>query len=164
MSDLITRRRAVTTTPSSEPPPHPVSAATAPALLEQDHVIASPGGSQAPASSASSVVQPISARRRHRPATTTETTSTDCTGASGAPPGIYTLLLSFFCFKNFFNWEFYGSICYLFINIVISLCSQEEHPRAVSAVEDGEGHPGDQQSYQHRIRRAPSGCTHGGVA
>ncbi|CAL9006021.1 unnamed protein product, partial [Prunus brigantina] len=54
--------------------------------LEQDHVLASPGGSQAPASSASSVVQPISARRRHRPATITETTSTDCTGASGAPP------------------------------------------------------------------------------
>ncbi|BBH02227.1 hypothetical protein Prudu_012736, partial [Prunus dulcis] len=41
---------------------------------------------------------------------------------------------------------------------------QEEHPRAVSAVKDGEGHPGDQQSYQHRIRRAASGCTDGGVA
>ncbi|CAL9020279.1 unnamed protein product [Prunus brigantina] len=26
-----------------------------------------------------------------------------------------------------------------------------EHPRVVSAAEDGEGHPGDQQSYQHRI-------------
>ncbi|CAL9002558.1 unnamed protein product [Prunus brigantina] len=47
---------------------------------------------------------------------------------------------------------------------VIYLRSQEEHPRAVSAAEDGEGHPGDQQSYQHRIRRAPSGCTDGGVA
>ncbi|BBN69981.1 hypothetical protein Prudu_1311S000200 [Prunus dulcis] len=35
--------------------------------------------------------------------------------------------------------------------------SEEEHPRAVSSAEDGEGHPGDQQSYQHRIRRAPSG-------
>ncbi|KAI5312878.1 hypothetical protein L3X38_042052 [Prunus dulcis] len=40
----------------------------------------------------------------------------------------------------------------------------EEHPRTVSSAEDGEGHPGDQQSYQHRIRRAPSGCTDGGVA
>ncbi|BBN68712.1 hypothetical protein Prudu_541S000500 [Prunus dulcis] len=36
---------------------------------------------------------------------------------------------------------------------------QEEHSRAVSAVEDGEAHPGDQQSYQHRIRRVTSGCT-----
>ncbi|KAI5344245.1 hypothetical protein L3X38_012122 [Prunus dulcis] len=34
----------------------------------------------------------------------------------------------------------------------------EEHPRAVSAVDDGEGHPGDQQSYQHRIQRATSGA------
>ncbi|KAI5323212.1 hypothetical protein L3X38_032284 [Prunus dulcis] len=41
--------------------------------------------------------------------------------------------------------------------------SEEEHLRAVSSAEDGEGHPGDQQSYQHRIRRAPSGCTYGGV-
>ncbi|CAL2240099.1 unnamed protein product [Prunus armeniaca] len=41
---------------------------------------------------------------------------------------------------------------------------QEEHPRAVSVVEDGEGHPSDQQSYQHRIRRATSSCTYGGVA
>ncbi|CAL2267375.1 unnamed protein product [Prunus armeniaca] len=85
MSDLIRRRRAVTATPSSEPPAQPVSAATAPALMEQDHVLAGPGGSQAAASSSSSVVQPLSARRRHRPATTTDTTSTDCTGASGAP-------------------------------------------------------------------------------
>ncbi|BBN70388.1 hypothetical protein Prudu_1466S001400 [Prunus dulcis] len=37
--------------------------------------------------------------------------------------------------------------------------SHQEHPRTVSAVEDGEGYPGDQQSYQHRIRRATSGCT-----
>ncbi|BBH03322.1 Ankyrin repeat family protein [Prunus dulcis] len=36
---------------------------------------------------------------------------------------------------------------------------EEEHPRTVSSAEDGEGHSGDQQSYQHRIRRAPSGCT-----
>ncbi|CAL8176315.1 unnamed protein product [Prunus armeniaca] len=86
MSDLIRRRRAVTATPSSEPPAQPVSAATAPALMEQDHVLAGPGGSQAVASSSSSVVQPLSARRRHWPATTTDTTSTDCTGASGAPP------------------------------------------------------------------------------
>ncbi|CAL2245444.1 unnamed protein product [Prunus armeniaca] len=85
MSDLIRRRRAVTATPSSEAPAQPVSAATAPALMEQDHVLAGPGGSQAAASSSSSVVQPLSARRRHRPATTTDTTSTDCTGASGAP-------------------------------------------------------------------------------
>ncbi|CAL8119802.1 unnamed protein product [Prunus armeniaca] len=70
MSDLIRRRRAVTTTPSSEPPAQPVSAATAPALMEQDHVLASF----------------VSARRRHRPATTTDTTSTDGTGASEAPP------------------------------------------------------------------------------
>ncbi|CAL8083258.1 unnamed protein product [Prunus armeniaca] len=76
--------------------------------MEQDHVLAGPGGSQAVASSSSSVVQPLSARRRHRPATTTDTTSTDCTGTSGAPPG-NTLPLSFFF-------------------IVISLCSQEEHP------------------------------------
>ncbi|BBG99627.1 hypothetical protein Prudu_009378, partial [Prunus dulcis] len=41
---------------------------------------------------------------------------------------------------------------------------QEEHPRAVTATEAGEGHLGDQESYQHRIRRAPSGCTHGEVA
>ncbi|KAI5328557.1 hypothetical protein L3X38_027954 [Prunus dulcis] len=40
----------------------------------------------------------------------------------------------------------------------------EEHPRTVSLAEDGEGHPVDQQSYQHRIRRAPSACTYGGVA
>ncbi|CAL8088955.1 unnamed protein product [Prunus armeniaca] len=53
--------------------------------MEQDHVLAGPGGSQAAASSSSSVVQPLSARRRHRPATTTDTTSTDCTGASGPP-------------------------------------------------------------------------------
>ncbi|CAL8114195.1 unnamed protein product [Prunus armeniaca] len=53
--------------------------------MEQDHVLAGPGGSQAAASSSSSVVQPLSARQRHRPATTTDTTSTDCTGASGAP-------------------------------------------------------------------------------
>ncbi|CAL8161833.1 unnamed protein product [Prunus armeniaca] len=86
MSDLIRRRRAVTTTPSSEPPAQPVSAVTAPALMEQDHVLAGPGGYQAAASSSSSVVQPLSAKRRHRPATTTDTTSTDITGASGAPP------------------------------------------------------------------------------
>ncbi|BBG96556.1 Ankyrin repeat family protein [Prunus dulcis] len=35
----------------------------------------------------------------------------------------------------------------------------EEHSRIVSSAEDGEGHSGDKQSYQHRIRRAPSGCT-----
>ncbi|CAL9011703.1 unnamed protein product [Prunus brigantina] len=86
MSDLVRRRRAVTTTLSSEPPAQPVSAATAPALREQNHVLAGPGGSQAPASSASSVVQPISARQRHRPSCTTDTTSTDDTGSSGAPP------------------------------------------------------------------------------
>ncbi|CAL9010732.1 unnamed protein product [Prunus brigantina] len=135
MSDLIRRRRAMTTTPSSEPPAHPTSAATGPTLMKQDHVLAGPGGSQAPASSASSVVQPVSARRQHQPASTTDTTLTDGTGASGAPPGIHTLPLS-----------------------------QEEHLRAVSVAEDGEGHPSDQQSYQHRIRRAPSGCTDGRVA
>ncbi|KAI5343128.1 hypothetical protein L3X38_011004 [Prunus dulcis] len=42
--------------------------------------------------------------------------------------------------------------------------AKKEHPMAVSAVEDGEGHPGDQQLYQHRIRRATSGYTDGEVA
>ncbi|CAL9019308.1 unnamed protein product [Prunus brigantina] len=46
----------------------------------------------------------------------------------------------------------------------VSGSQPEEHPRAVSAVEDGEGHPGDEQSYQHRIRRATSGCPDAGVA
>ncbi|CAL2248217.1 unnamed protein product [Prunus armeniaca] len=41
---------------------------------------------------------------------------------------------------------------------------EEEHPGSVSAVEDGEGHSGDQQSYQHQIRRAASGCPDGGIA
>ncbi|CAL8134779.1 unnamed protein product [Prunus armeniaca] len=41
---------------------------------------------------------------------------------------------------------------------------QEEHPGALSVVEDGEGHPGDQQWYQHRIRRAASGCSNGRIA
>ncbi|BBG97066.1 hypothetical protein Prudu_006072 [Prunus dulcis] len=47
----------------------------------------------------------------------------------------------------------------LFYIHVIFLCFQEEHLRAVRQFEDGEGHLGDQQSYQHRIRRATSGCT-----
>ncbi|CAL8163993.1 unnamed protein product [Prunus armeniaca] len=42
--------------------------------------------------------------------------------------------------------------------------SQPEHPRAVSVAKDDESHPGDQQSYQHRIRQAPSGYTDGRVA
>ncbi|BBH07408.1 hypothetical protein Prudu_019338 [Prunus dulcis] len=49
-------------------------------------------------------------------------------------------------------------------HLAVGPAGQEEHSRAVSAVEDGEAHPGDQQSYQHRIRRVTSGCTDGGVA
>ncbi|CAL9004875.1 unnamed protein product [Prunus brigantina] len=85
MSDLIRRRRAVTTTLGSEPPAQPVSAATAPALMEQDHVLADLRR-HTPASSSSSAVQPVSTRRWHRPTSTTDITSTDGTGASGAPP------------------------------------------------------------------------------
>ncbi|KAL6288687.1 hypothetical protein ACE6H2_006197 [Prunus campanulata] len=39
---------------------------------------------------------------------------------------------------------------------------EEEHPGTLSPVEDGEGHPGDQHSCQHRIRRATSSCTNCG--
>ncbi|KAI5335115.1 hypothetical protein L3X38_025248 [Prunus dulcis] len=82
MSDLIRRSRSMTTAPSLDPPAQSASATTAPALL--DHVVVGPGASQAPASSASFVAQPASARRRHRPTDTIDTTSTDCTSASGS--------------------------------------------------------------------------------
>ncbi|CAL9025551.1 unnamed protein product [Prunus brigantina] len=48
-------------------------------------------------------------------------------------------------------------------DVLVGPGGSQEYPRAVSAAEDGEGHPGDQQSYQHRIGRAPSGCTDGGT-
>ncbi|KAI5318328.1 hypothetical protein L3X38_038036 [Prunus dulcis] len=92
MSDLIRRGRSMNTAPSSDPPAQSASVAAAPALL--DHVVVGPGPSHPPASSASSVAQPASARRRHRPTDTIDTTSTDCTGASGSQPGITTLVYS----------------------------------------------------------------------
>ncbi|CAL2272565.1 unnamed protein product [Prunus armeniaca] len=100
-----------------------------------DYVPVGPRGSQVPASSAASVVQPVSPRRCYWPASTTDTTSTDATAVSGSQLGIDFLQLR-----------------------------QEEYLRAVSAVEDGEDHSGDQQSYQHRIRRVSSDCIDGGVA
>ena len=32
-----------------------------------------------------------------------------------------------------------------------SLCSEEKHSGTLSAIKDGEGHPGDQQSFPNRI-------------
>ncbi|CAL9025541.1 unnamed protein product [Prunus brigantina] len=46
----------------------------------------------------------------------------------------------------------------------ISTDATEEHHRAVSAVEDGEGHPGDQQSYDERHQAALTTKLHSSLA
>ncbi|KAI5344421.1 hypothetical protein L3X38_012298 [Prunus dulcis] len=115
MSDLIRRRRAVTATQSSEPPTQPTSAATALASATTAPALMDhlAVGPAGSQAPASSASSVAQPVSARRRHRPSSTTDTTSTDASGSQP----------------------DIAFLFIH-------KEEHPRAVSAIEDGEGHPG----------------------